>query len=190
MKTIAWNAQRVLALAGLALMPITATADSGPYIGASAGGASFEADLNDPTIPGLPSSLDEDDTAVKIFVGYKVDLPVIDFAIEGGYVNFGEPDIDVLGSQLTFETTGFNAWGIAAIDAGLLDIYGKLGLIAWDVEAAFQGSSISDDGSDLGYGLGLRFDLGALEIRGEYEIYDLDDTDVAMLSVGLAWHFD
>jgi hypothetical protein len=36
----------------------------------------------------------------------------------------------------------------------------------------------------------LRFNLGSVEIRGEYEIYDISDVeDVTMLSVGLAYRF-
>lgn len=174
----------------VALLPVSAIADSGFYIGGSAGGATIEADLGGVTIPGLPSSIDEDDTALKVFVGYKFDLPVISLGIEGGYVDLGEPDIDILGDQLLIDVTGVNLWGVASLDMGLFDVFGKLGYISWDVEADYLGASASDDGSDLGYGLGAAFDIGPLQIRGEYEIYDLDDTDVSMLSLGIAYQFD
>lgn len=180
----------IMTSASLMCSALPAHADSGLYIGVGAGGATVEADLGPAAFPGLPSSFDEDDTATKLFVGYNFDLPAIDLAIEGGYVDFGEPEIDLNVGPLLVETSGFNLWGIAALDAGLVDIYGKLGLLAWDVDAAFQGSSISDDGSDLGYGAGLRFNVGSLQIRGEYEVYDLGDTDLSMLSVGIAWQFD
>ena len=171
------------------LLPCAATADSGFYIGASAGGATIEADLGDSGIPGLPSSIDEDDTATKFFAGYTFDLPAIDVAIEAGYVDFGKPDINILGDELTVDTTGLNVWGIATLNAGLIDVYGKLGLIAWEVDAELLGQSASDDGTDLGYGIGAAFGLGPLEVRGEYELYDLDDTDVSMLSVGVVYRF-
>lgn len=172
------------------LLPATATADSGFYIGGSAGGATIEADLGGISIPGLPASIDEDDTALKAFLGYRFELPVISLGIEGGYVDLGEPDIDVLGDPLLVDVTGVNLWGIASLDMGLFDVFGKLGYISWDVEADYLGSSVSDDGSDLGYGLGAAFFLGPLEIRGEYEIYDLEDTDVSMLSLGIAYQFN
>jgi len=36
----------------------------------------------------------------------------------------------------------------------------------------------------------MKFGVGSLEVRGEYEIYDIEDSeDVAMLSVGLVWRF-
>lgn len=181
-------AARAVLLAALAL-PVTATADSGFYIGVSAGGATLEADTGDIAIPGLPSSIDEDDTATEIFAGYKFDLPVIDIGIEAGYVDFGEPEIDLLGETLFVDTTGINVWGIAALNVGLFDIYGKLGYLAWDVDARFIDESITEDGSDLGYGLGAEFEIGPVLIRGELERYDLDDTDITMLSLGVAYQF-
>lgn len=175
---------------GLSMAPLAALADSGFYIGASAGGATLEADINEPTLPQLPSSIDEDDTAFKVFGGYRFDLPLIDLGVEAGYVDFGEPDIDIVGELLTVETTGITVWGVASLDAGLIDVFGKLGLISWDVDASFLDEGFGDDGTDLGYGLGAAFNLGPLQIRGEYELYDLDDTDVSMLSLGLAYQFN
>lgn len=188
------QSQRVTAVQAIlltvALLPFVANADSGFYIGVSAGGATIEADLNNITLPGLPASIDEDDTATEIFAGYKFDLPLIDLGIEAGYVDFGEPDVDVLGETLSFDTTGINVWGIAALNVGLFDVYGKLGYIAWDVDARYLSESISSDGNDLGYGLGAEVEVGPVLIRGEYEIYDLDDTDVSMLSLGVAYQFN
>lgn len=174
----------------LFLTPWAALADSGFYIGGSAGGATVEADFGDTGIPGLPTSLDEDDTAYKFFAGYTFDLPVVYFAAEAGYVNFGEPEIDVLGSRITLDTTGFNLWGIAGVEVGPVDLFAKLGYIAWDVDASVLGERLSADGSDPGYGVGLSFGLGPVSIRGEYEVYDLDEADLSMLSVGVVFQFD
>ena len=171
-------------------VPAAALADSGFYIGAGAGGATVESDLVGLTIPDLPASLDEDDTAIKVFAGYRFDLPVIDLALEGGYVDFGEADVDTLGNALLLDTTGIHLWGVASLDAGLVDIFGKLGYIVWEVEADFLDASASDDGADIGYGLGIGFGAGPLQLRSEYEIYDLDGTDVTMISVSLAYRFD
>ena len=178
--------------AAFALSRVAASADSAFYIGASAGGATLEADIGeDPDFPGLPSSIDEDDTAFKAFLGYHFDLPVINLGIEAGYVDFGGPDIDVLGEQLTLDTSGINAWGIAGVDVGPIDLFAKLGYLMWDVEAALAGQKLlSDDGSDMGYGLGLGFGLGPVQIRGEYEVYDLDGADLSMLSLGIVYQFD
>lgn len=165
-------------------------ADSGFYVGGSAGGASIEADFgNTPPIPGVPSSLDEDDTAFKVFGGFMFDLPLIELGVEAGYVDFGEPEIDILGNELSLSTTGYNLWGIAAIESGPVDLFAKLGYFSWELDAEILAASDSADGSDLGYGAGIAFSLGSLQVRGEYEVYDLDDFDVAMLSVGLVYRF-
>lgn len=173
-----------------ATAPTAVFADSGFYVGVGAGGATLEASLDDVTLPGIPSSIDEDDTATKIFAGYNFALPVIDVGVEVAYTDFGEPEVDIAGDRLTLDTTGLSLWGIAALDVGPAQIFGKLGYIDWDVDADFLNASSSADGSDIGYGAGVRFDIGPLEVRGEYEIYDLEDTDLAMLSVGLAYYFN
>lgn len=181
-----------LVLIGVAFTPLAATADSGFYIGGSLGGATLEAEF-DPTdfpVPNLPSSIDEDDTAYKLFAGYRFDLPAIDLGVEAGYVNFGEPEVDILGEELVLDPTGINLWGIASLDAGVIDVFAKLGYIMWDVEAEILGESVSDDGSDIGYGVGLSFGLGPVDIRGEYELYDIEDADVSMLSLGIVFQFD
>lgn len=179
-----------LLLAAFTYAPLAANADSGFYVGGSVGGATLEADFGDTGIPGFPTDIDEDDTAFKVFAGYKFDLPVLDLGVEAGYVDFGAPEIDVLTEQVDIEPTGINLWGIAGIEAGPVDLFAKLGYISWDIEASVQGQSISDDGSDMGYGVGLSFGLGAVSVRGEYEVYDVEDADVSMLSLGIVYQFD
>ena len=176
-----------LVLAAISAAP--AVADSGFYIGASAGGATLESDPQDIGVPGLPLSLDEDDSAFKLFGGYEFDLPVIDVGVEVAYHDFGEPDIQATFGEILLDNTGVSAFGIAAVDVGPIDVFGKLGLLAWEVDAEIFGTGASDDGTDLGYGLGLRFELGAFQVRGEYEVFQLDDADLAMLSLGLAYRF-
>lgn len=182
--------------AALAFAPLTATADSGFYVGGSVGGATIEVDFGDTGIPDFPTEIDEDDTAYKLFAGYKFDLPGIDLGIEGGYVDFGKPDFGVevadVAVDVELDPTGFNLWGIAGIEAGPLDLFAKLGYIFWDLEASVPGTSVdeSDDGADIGYGLGVGFGLGPLQLRGEYEIYDIDDADLSMVSLGIAYQFN
>ncbi|MEL7311147.1 MAG: porin family protein [Pseudomonadota bacterium] len=178
-----------LAGAAWAMTAGAAQADSGFYIGASAGGSNIEADLGVTDIPDLPNSIDEDDTAFKAYIGYNFDLPLINLGVEGGYVNFGEPEIDVLGSEVTLETTALNLWGIVGVDAGPIDLFAKLGYASWDAEASIQNVSESTDGNDLAYGVGASFGLGPLSVRGEYELYEFDETDVTMLSVGVTYQF-
>lgn len=181
-------------LAGLAfalsMTPFAVMADSGFYVGGGIGAATLEAEFGDTGIPELPSSIDEDETAFKVFAGYNFDLPMVNLGLEAGYVDFGAPKIDTNVAAIEIETTGINLWGIAGIDAGPIDLFAKLGYLMWDVEASALGESVSDDGSDLGYGVGLGFGLGGVKIRGEYEMYDLDDADLSMLSLNILFQFN
>lgn len=182
---------RTSILAALAAMPIVAQADSGFYIGAAAGGATLEGEIP-PTAFSPAQDFDEDDSAFKVFGGYTFDLPAVNLGIEAGYVDFGEPEFDLFGVETRFDTTGINLWGTAGIEAGPVDLFAKLGYVAWDVDAAAQGlGSASEDGTDLGYGVGLGVDIGPVQLRGEFEMYDLDgDTDLSMLSLGIVYRFD
>jgi len=181
-------------VAVLALSPVAAFADSGFYIGASAGGATLEADFaEDPDLPELPTSIDEDDTAFKVLLGYHFDLPVVNLGVEAGYVDFGEPDIDVdlLGETLSLDTSGLNVWGVLGFDVGPVDLFAKLGYLMWEVDLALGGQNLaSEDGSDMGYGVGAAIGLGPVKIRGEYEVYDVDEADLSMLSLGIVYQFN
>lgn len=183
---------KLLGVAGAAaLLAAPAYADSGFYIGGSVGGATVEANLDGdlPPVPGVPDSIDEDDTAFKVFGGYHFDLPVIDLGIEAGYVDFGQPEIDVLDEQLTIDTTAIQLWGVAGINAGPIDLFAKVGYIDWEAELAIDDLSAVEDDSDIGYGVGVGFGLGPVRVRGEYELFELDEVDVSMLSVGVEFRF-
>ncbi len=177
------------ALLAIALVPFAANAESGFYVGAGFGGANIDAELGDTGIPQIPSSIDEDDTAYKVFVGYNFDLPSVILSVEAGYVDFGEPDVNLNVGELVIDPTGIHLWGIAAVEAGPVDLFAKLGYISWDVDFDFLDESASDDGNDIGYGLGLAFNAGPVQIRGEYELYDLDDADASMASLSLIYQF-
>jgi hypothetical protein len=187
MNTVAKKTRLSLAalLAASLLLPISAVADSGFYIGGSVGNAAVDfSDLG----------FDEDDNAYKAILGYRFDLPMMIFAIEGGYVDMGEPGLSEGVASLSVEPSGINLFALAGVEAGPIDLFVKAGYLMWDADLVlddgFQVLRESDDGSDLGYGLGLSFGLGPLEVRGEYEMYDIEDADVSMISVGFTYLFD
>ncbi len=164
--------------------------ETGWYLGGSVGSAAIEAEItDDPDVP----PFDEDDFAWKAFVGYNFGItPVFDLGIEGGYVYLGSPSADIEGETLKLELTGIDLFGVIGFDIGPVGLFGKVGYVSWDVEGVVDGTTVlSDDGSDVAYGLGLRFNLASVEIRGEYELFDIEDADnVAMYSLGLAYHFN
>lgn len=190
MKFFARLIASVTAVAALAVSP-AALADSGPFIGASVGSATVSADFQDPTDPGFADiNFDEDDFAWKVYGGFAFDLPLLDLGVELAYFDLGSPSVDIADESLSIDVTGIAAYGLAGLNIGPVGVFLKAGYAQWDAKLALAGLSASDDGSDPAYGAGLRFTLGSVEIRGEYEVVDIDGTDdVYMASAGLVWRF-
>jgi outer membrane immunogenic protein len=177
-----------LAVAALLLaVSVPAHADSGFYVGASIGRSTLDTDVSDDA-----GSLDFDDgdTAWKGFVGFNIDAFVIDLAIEGGYVDFGQPAEQVAGNDLEFDLTGWDVFGLAGVELGPIGVFAKAGFIDWSADASLNGARVaSDSGTDPAYGIGVRFSLFSAEVRGEYEYFDVEDVDASLLSVGIVWTF-
>lgn len=175
----------------LASAPLgSALADSGFYLGGSVGSATVQADVSLPILP-VNEKFDENDTGFKIFGGYNFGLlPVFDLGVEAAYTDLGNPSGTVLGEPVSIDTKAFTAFGLASVGLGPIDLFGKVGFVNWESDASVSGITFEDDGSDAAYGLGLRFGLGPVSVRGEYEIFDISDIeDVYMVSVGVSWMF-
>jgi len=172
-------------LATLLLGPL-AYADSGFYLGGSVGDAAMT--VADIDLGG--NEFDDNDSAWKGFVGYIVDMPVVDFGVEAGYVDFGAPSDTILGAEYDLDVTGLSAFGLVGVDWGLFGMFAKAGVVSWDADFAIDGVSLgSEDGSDSAYGLGFRFNFSSVEVRAEFEVFDVDEADVDMVSVGVLWRF-
>lgn len=185
-----------LALLGSAILlvvPVTYAnaAESGFYLGGSIGTAAVEANVDDGSLPQPPPVFDEDDFGWKVFAGYNFALgEVFALGLEGGYTDLGKPSANILSVPISVNPTALSLYGTAGFDIGPVGVFAKYGVVSWDVDAVIDGVRFSDDGSDPAYGVGLRFNLGSVEIRGEYEIFDISDAeDVTLLSVGLAYRF-
>ena len=169
------------------------SAESGFYVGGSLGSAAVEANVDDSGIvlPDPPPVFDEDDFGWKIFAGYSIALgDAFSLGLEGGYNDLGEPSASIADVPVSIDPTAWTVFGTAGIDVGPIGIFGKYGLIDWDVDAFVDDIPFSDDGSDPAYGVGIRANLGNLELRGEYEIFDVSDVeDVTLLSLGFVYRF-
>lgn len=173
-------------LASLLFTP-AAFADSGFFIGGSVGNAA----LSFSDVEFGSGGFDETDSAYKGFVGFIVDLPVVDFGIEAAYVDFGAPsDTSIFDEDSEIDVTGLSAFGTIGMDWGLFGVFAKAGIVRWDAEFSLDNVSLGkDDGSDSAYGLGFRLNFSSVELRAEYEQFDVEDADLDMVSIGVLWRF-
>ena len=149
-----------------------AGADSGFYIGAGAGDASIK-----------EGTFDESDSAYKILAGYNIGfIPFVDFAVEGSYVDFGNPGT----STDNVEVTGLDAFGLVGLNFGPFGVFAKAGAINWDLKT---NSGFSDSGTDPAYGIGAKFSFSSFAVRAEYEVFEFDTADAEMVSVSAVFTF-
>ncbi len=170
----------VVMILSLALLSITGVANAGnktgPFIGGSLGYTTI--DVSEGVY-----NFDDDDVGFKIFGGYNFGvIPLLDLAVEGSYVNFGQAS----SSGQEVDVTGWDLFGLAALNLGPIGVFGKVGQILWNSDSNIN---LDDSGNGMAYGVGVRFQIGSFGIRAEYEYFDLDSTDIGMFSAGVSWTF-
>ena len=158
-------------------------ADNGFYLGASLGQSSIQ--LTEQAL-----KFDGTDTAYKIIAGLR---PVDWLGVEASYVDFGSPDDSVGGINIKSDGTGISAYAVGFVPVGPVDVFAKAGLVNWDASLsapALPALSMSESGTDFAYGVGVQFRLLSLSIRGEYEVFRIEELDdVKLFSIGLTWTF-
>lgn len=151
------------------------------------------------------TSCDDKDTAWSIFGGYQINK---NFGVELGYVDLGEASGSgtdpFLGTfSATFETTGFELSGVGTLPINeKFSVYGKLGFFMWDLDVKASSStlgsgSFSEDGTDLTFGVGVRWNFTKnLTAQLQWQRYnDIGDDvttgkdDVDVLSAGILFRF-
>lgn len=161
----------------LASLP-AAGADNGIYLGASVGQSGLQVD---------DFNYDADATGYKLIAGWRF----LDWlAVEGNYVDFGSGDDTVAGSRIETEVDGVSLSAVGFLPIGPVDLFARVGAIDWSADLASPGiGRASEDGTDLTYGVGAQFRVWSLSIRAEYEMFDVEDADLDMISVGVTWTF-
>jgi hypothetical protein len=179
---------RAIAVAsiGLAALSTAQAADNGFYLGAAVSQASIDVDLGagPAQIP-----LDDDNTKFKVIAGIR---PLDWLAFEVNYVDFGSIEGTAGAISGEYKLKGFDAFALGLFEIGLVDIYGKAGVVRWDQELRISNISIpafEDDGFDPAYGVGLQLHFGSIGARLEYEMFDIEDVDASLISLGLTWTF-
>jgi len=176
--------RRVIGVIVLVLGMATGAALAGPfYVGASI----VESKVK---VEDSGFDFDSSDTSYKIYAGYQF---FKFFGLEASYLDFGSLSDSSGGTDVTIDSTAWDAFLVGIIPIGEhFQIFGKYGLVAWDTDTDVSGSgSDSDSGSDPAYGAGLEVIIGKhFGIRGEYERYDIQDTDkVETYSIGADFRF-
>ena len=187
-----------LALVTLVVLTATATPalakeKHGFYLGGSLGYGVIDVKGENSDLGEI--EFDEGDLGYKLFAGYRF-LPFL--AVEGGYVDFGNPSSDFSFDDGILNTEiGLNGWNLAAVGIlplTIFDVYAKVGYFWWDADVRAQlggeTDNDSDSGSDLMYGIGGQVWITRIAIRAEIELYDVADADnVWLFSAGVAFRF-
>lgn len=152
---------------------------------------------------------DEDSSGGSFGFGYRFNEMI---KVEGFFADLGKAEIKgVTGNSFkyggktytftkdaTIEGTG-TGYGVATIlrlPVGQhFGLFGKLGLHAWDSEikvaTATASANVESDGTDMVWGIGADYEMSKnfLMTLG-YDVYTLDEDDVAMLYFGTEFLFD
>jgi opacity protein-like surface antigen len=186
MKTLSKASALTVLLGGLALTGPAAATDNGFYLGLGVGQA-FVGDLDFDGAEGGSISFDGDDVGFKAFAGWNFAiLELVTLGVEGGYVDFGKADDD----GIEVDSHGFDFFGVAGVQLGPIQLFGKAGVVNWDADASSSDASASDDGTDPAYGIGAGLQFGSIGIRAEYEYFDIDAIDdVSLISASAVWVF-
>lgn len=153
-------------------------ADHGVYLGAALGQS--ETRLRESSI-----NLKDTSAGYKLIAGIR---PIDLLAVELNYIDFGSAS-DSGASADSKAGAGFLV-GYLPLPLPLLDIYGKVGVAAWKVDASNPLVSLRDSGSSFAWGAGTGLHFGSLGARLEYEKFNNSGSrNLDLLSLGLSWTF-
>jgi len=210
------TAVTLLAFAGV--VPAAQAADDvkGWYIGGGAGLSNARkvsswaqnADANNLLLGGFTSNtaIDSHETGWKVYVGYQFNE---NFAVEGGYTDFGRFNgVSIISAPVSATSTG--KWDVSSpMNASLvgiwpiwqqLSVFGKLGLAFTHVDAEVSGPitfKMNADRVQPLLGVGLKYDINKqFGLRAEFERFNnVGDGDITgqsnifLWTAGVQYHF-
>jgi len=156
----------------LLALPTPALSQSlGPYFGVGLGQSNFRGACDGIS---APDSCSDTDTGVKVFGGYQFNRFA---AFEFGYTDLGEARAHFSGlgnERLRASGIEFTGIGMLPLDRHF-SLLGRVGVFAWRQDfhdgTGIVGSS-SSSGSDLTYGLGMKYDFTRnTAVRFEWQRY-------------------
>lgn len=169
---------------------------------------------NLPAATAVSVGIDDSDSGYRLYFGKRF-MP--HFAVELGYQDLGEIDINVSGDTLNVPAylqqlanntpvapsgitiDAVTEWTIA--DFGMeggewtndLSVHGRLGLFMWETEVEYTSGGVTysndDDGTDIRFGVGAGWKFNEnFSARFDYEMNSAT-TDVDMISLGAVYSF-
>jgi outer membrane immunogenic protein len=155
-------------------------AENGFYVGGGLGTSNIEDNTGS---PGAIGDFSETDTAWKGFAGYNFDLiPIVKFAAEIGYRDFGKPAGSVAGVPVEYSLKGFDYALLAGVGLGPVDLFARAGGMQYDLKKSVGGISNDYDGTAPIYGIGVWFTIAKVGIRVDYDMVDIDELDKAEMA--------
>jgi len=174
-----------LAFAGFA--PQASAADNGFYLGAGVTRTDFKI-----SVDGIDDSETLDDSSFKIIAGIR---PLDWLAFEANYLDLGKAKFED-GSGVSVDSKAITASVLFLKEFQIVDIYGRVGAAKWDSDYNVQGvGTVSDDGWEPTFGVGVGVHFGSVGARLEYEMFKteaLDDdvnNDIKTLSLSVTYTF-
>lgn len=161
------------ALALAAIAPQAAAADNGIYIGAGITKSEFDVGFASDSL---------DDNSFKVIAGYRA----LDWlAVEANYIDLGSESEG--GDSL--DAQAFTVSGLLIAEFAVIDLYARLGMANWKLDAESGGFNASDDGWEPTYGVGIGAHFGSFGIRAEYEQFEVSDFDFDVNTVSLSFTY-
>jgi OOP family OmpA-OmpF porin len=179
----------------LSLLVTTAYAQervTGFYVGGSVGGSSVELEDADSR-----EDFKGNDTGFRLTAGYRFLKWV---AVEGGYIDFGTTDDDIVGVPVEAKFKAPYLTGVGLLPLGKFDLFAKGGIAAWDGSLQSHSTRFEEDNVDPLVGIGAQFRTGRIAIRFDVDAlllgFDDDNDDEAdgddwayLTSIGLTLRF-
>ncbi len=121
---------------------------------------------------------DVDDTGFKIIGGWR---PLDWLAVEANYMDLGGDSE----AGTSIDSSAISVSALVLAEIGIVDLYARAGMVNWDTEFAADGDSISDDGWEPTYGVGVGVHFGSIGVSAEYERFSAEPFDDRDRWIGL-----
>jgi len=164
----------------------------GLYLGGGIGDFTSEVrDINNPgDVNDVGIDFTDSSNATKLFAGWNFNRY---FAVQGDYVDFGDASDAVAPSvQGRSNVKGFAPSIVGTIPLGPVELFGRIGMMFYDVNLDLNGGRVIDDsGNDMVWSAGVGIDIkDRVNLRLEYEEIDIPRFDQAdALWLTAAWKF-